>query len=157
MKKLFFALCLLPLAAIAHPGDKGDKPGHCDKHGDKHGHQMKHKKAGDMPFYLRGIELTDAQKAQVKALMEKRHQDRQATKGEHKDIMKAIHELTRAETLNEAELERLIDKSLDMKKQAAMDKARFHHEIYQLLTEEQRQQLDEKMAAFKEKHKKHKR
>jgi len=105
-----------------------------------------------MPFYLRGIELDDTQKAQIKAMMEKRHADRKAGKAEYWKNKQAIHQLTQTETLNEAELEKLVDTSLQMKKQAAMDKARFHHQVFNVLTPEQQQQLQDKMAEFKKKH-----
>ncbi|GEM_PF-2181054 len=146
MKKLMMALCLMPLIAVAHADEH--EPKQCDGHQ----HHMKHKKAGDVPFYLRDIELNDTQKAQLKAMMEKRHAQRKAAKSEYWQTKKAIYELTRAETLNEAELETLVDKSMAMKKQASMARARFHHEVYNLLTAEQQQQLDAKIEAFKKKH-----
>lgn len=147
MKKLMMALCLIPLMGTAHAAEH--EPKQCDGHK----HHMKHKKAGDMPFYLRDIDLTETQQAQVKAMMEKRHADRKTGKGEYWQTKKAIHELTRAEDLNEVELEKLIDKSLAMKKEAALARARFHHEIYNLLTAEQQQQLEAKLEAWKQKHK----
>lgn len=146
MKKLLILLCLAPLAAMANPTE------HEGKQCDGHHHQMKHKKAGDVPFYMRDLDLSDTQKAQIKAMMEKRHSDRKESKTDYWENKKAIHELTKAETLNEAELEKLVDQSLTMKKTAEMERARFHHEMYQLLTPEQQQQLDAKMAEFKKKH-----
>ena len=146
MKKLIMALCLMPMVATAYAADH--EPKQCDGHK----HHMKHKKAGDVPFYLRDIELNDTQKAQLKAMMEKRHADRKANKQAYWDNKKAIYELTRADNLNEAELERLVDESIAMKKQAAMQRARFHHEVYNLLTDEQQQQLDAKIETFRKKH-----
>lgn len=146
MKKLMMALCLMPLIAVAYAGDH--EPKQCDEHK----HHMKHKKSGDMPFYLRDIDLTDSQQAQVKAMMEKRHVERKAGKAEYWETKKAIHQLTRAEKLDQAELEKLIDKSMTMKKQSAMARARFHHEVYNLLTSEQQQQLEAKLETWKKKH-----
>ncbi len=147
MYKSLLLLSLVPIAVMANPVDTEVKQ--CDS---KHHHQMKHKSAGDMPFYLRGIELDDAQKAQIKAMMEKRHDDHKAGKADYWKNKQAIAQLTQAETLNEAELEKLVDASLKMKKQAAMDKARFHHEVFNMLTPEQQEQLQTKMAEFKKKH-----
>jgi protein CpxP len=113
---------------------------------------MKHKKAGDIPFYLRDIELNDTQKAQLKAMMEKRHADRKANKQAYWDNKKAIYELTRADNLNEAELEKLVDESMAMKKQSAMERARFHHQVYNLLTAEQQQLMEAKLQKMREKH-----
>ncbi|WP_297812456.1 Spy/CpxP family protein refolding chaperone [uncultured Methylophaga sp.] len=148
MKKSLILMSLIPLTLLAGPAMAGDKD--CDK---KHGHHMKHKKAGDVPFYLRDIDLDDSQKAQLKAMMEQRHQNRESGKKAYWENKKAIMELTRAETLDEAALEQRIDQSLAMKKQSSMERARFHHEVYNLLTADQQQQLDAKIAKYKNKHK----
>lgn len=145
MRKLLLLLSMMPLAAIAMPSDDGVKQ--CS---DKH-HHMKHKKAGDVPFYLRDMDLSDTQKAQIKAMMEKKHADKKASKAAYWENKKAIKALTQAETLDEAALEQLVDKSLVMKKQHAMERARFHHEMFNLLTPEQQQKLEQKMAKHKEK------
>jgi Spy/CpxP family protein refolding chaperone len=145
MKKMMLLLALVPFAVMAHPPEQGDKA--CEK-----GHHMKHHQKGDVPFYLRDLDLTDTQKAQIKALMEKRHADRKAGKAEYWETRKAIHQLVQADTLDEARLEQLVDESMAMKKQAAMQKARFHHEMYQLLTPEQQDKLKAKMEKFKQKH-----
>lgn len=148
MKKSLILMSLIPLTLMAGTTMAGDKA--CDK---KHGHHMKHKKAGDVPFYLRDIDLDDSQKAQLKAMMAQRHEKRESGKKAYWENKKAIMALTREATLDEAELEQRIDQSLAMKKQASMERARFHHEVYNLLTAEQKQALDAKMAKFKEKHK----
>lgn len=146
MKKLLIALCLLPLVSVAHAGD------HDKKQCDGHKYQMKHKKAGDVPFYLRDIDLNETQKSQIKALMEKRHADRKANKQAYWDNKKAIYALTRADNLNEAELEKLVDESMAMKKQSTMERARFHHQVYNLLTAEQQQLMEAKLQKMREKH-----
>ncbi|MCX4193417.1 Spy/CpxP family protein refolding chaperone [Methylophaga sp. OBS1] len=146
MKKLLIALCLLPLVSVAHAGD------HDKKQCDGHKYHMKHKKAGDVPFYLRDIDLNETQKSQIKALMEKRHADRKANKQAYWDNKKAIYALTRADNLNEAELEKLVDESMAMKKQSAMERARFHHQVYNLLTAEQQQLMEAKLQKMREKH-----
>lgn len=147
MKKTFLLLSLLPIVAIASPSDH--EPKQCES---GHHHQMKHKRSGDMPFYLRDIDLNDSQKAQIRAMMEKRHEQRQADKDQFWQNKQAINDLTKAENLNEPELEKLVDQSMVMKKQAAMEKARFHHDVFNLLTAEQQQQLEAKLAEFKKKH-----
>lgn len=147
MKKLLILLSLVPLAVIAAPS--GDDAKQCD--GDRH-HHMKHKKSADVPFYLRDMDLSDTQKAQIKAMMEKRHDDRKGGKKAYWENKKAIMALTRAETLDEAELEKQVEASLVMKKQSAMARARFHHEVYNMLTDEQQAQLDTKLAEFRKKH-----
>lgn len=147
MYKSLLLLSLIPIAVMANQADHEVKQ--CDS---KHHHKMKHKHSGDMPFYLRGIDLDVTQKAQIKAMMEKRHADRKAGKAEYWKNKQAIQQLTQAENLNEAELEKLVDASLEMKKQSAMEKARFHHQVFNLLSPEQQEQLQTKMAEFKKKH-----
>lgn len=146
MRKLFVLLSLIPLAVIAAPSEDGAK-----KCGDGHHHQMKHKMSGDVPFYLRDLDLTDTQTAQIKAMMEKRHADRKAGKAAYWENKKAIHALTHSETLDETELEKRVDESLLMKKERSMERARFHHEMFNVLTPEQQEQLKAKMAEYKKK------
>lgn len=146
MKKLLIALCLLPLVSVAQAGD------HDKKQCDGHKYHMKHKKAGDVPFYLRDVDLNETQKAQIKAMMEERHAARKAHKQAYWDNKKAIYQLTRSETLDEAELEKRVDQSLVLKKQSAMANARFHHQIFNLLTAEQQTQMEAKLQKMREKH-----
>ncbi|WP_438970155.1 Spy/CpxP family protein refolding chaperone [Methylophaga sp.] len=145
MRKLFILLSMIPLAAVAMPSE--DSPKQC---ADAHQH-MKHKKGGDVPFYLRDMDLTDTQKAQIKALMAKRHSDKQSGKAEYWENKKAIKTLTQAETLDEVALEQAVDKSMAMKKAHAMDSARFHHHVFNVLTSEQQKTLEQKMAEYKQK------
>ena len=147
MYKLLMLMSLVPLAAMANPTEQSVNQCDAKKH-----HEMKHQRAGDMPFYLRGIDLDEAQQAQVKALMEKRVQDRLTNKTAFHENKKAIYELTRAETLDEAALEKLVDEDLVLKKQSEMAQARFHHQVFNLLTEDQQTQLETKLAEFKKKH-----
>lgn len=147
MRKLMILLSLIPIAAMANPVEHAGQE--C---GDKsHHHQMKHKKAGDIPFHLRDLDLTDTQTAQIKAMMEKRNADRQAQKGQSREIRKAIHDLTMSDNFNEAELESLIDQSMVLQKQRATERAKFHHDVFNVLTPEQQEQLKAKMAKFREK------
>ena len=60
--------------------------------------------------------------------------DHKAGKSTYWENKKAIHVLTHSETLNEAELEKRVDESLMMKKERAMEWARFHHEMFIMLT-----------------------
>ncbi len=145
MRKLLILLSMIPLAAVAMPSDDGAKQ--C---GNKH-HHMKAKKSGDVPFYLRDMDLSDTQKSQLKAMMDKSDADKKADKAAYWENKKAIKDLTQAETLDEAALEQLVDKSLAMHKERAIERAHFHHQMFNLLTPEQQQQLEQKMAKHKEK------
>lgn len=145
MRKLLILLSMIPLAAVAMPSDDGAKQ--C---GNKH-HHMKAKKSGDVPFYLRDMDLSDTQKSQLKAMMDKSDADKKADKAAYWENKKAIKDLTQAETLDEAALEQLVDKSLAMHKERAIKRAHFHHQMFNLLTPEQQQQLEQKMAKHKEK------
>ncbi len=143
MRKLFILLSLLPVAVMANPAGDGDRQ--C---GDKHHQRMEHRHAGDKPFFMQDLNLTETQQAQLKAMMEQRREERKTHKGQGREIKKAIHELTLSDNFNEADLEALVEQSMAMHKQRAMDRAKFQHEMFSILTAEQREQLKVKMAEF---------
>ena len=146
MKKLFILLSLLPVAVMASPMGHEEKT--CT---DKKGEFKSVKKQGDKPFYLRGIELTDTQKAQVKALMEKRRdelRENKASKHRHKQV---IQQLIMTEDYNVAEVEKQVDEQLKIHKQKVMAQTEFHHQIYKILNSDQRHQLTERVKKIKEK------
>lgn len=149
MKKLLILLSLMPIAAMANPSDRAT---HDCEHKSKDGVFKKHHKSVDKPFYLKGIELTDTQKAQIKALMEKRRTDFGADKKAAHANRQALSKLTMAETYDAAAAETLIDKQTQAYKKRSMAQAKFHHDVYQLLTTEQRDALKQKMEKFKQKH-----
>lgn len=140
MKKLLLLISMMPLAAMAGPmTDKSQSDRECD--GKRHYHGMKSGQHAAGERWLKGLDLSEAQQAQLKDMMAQQREARQTRGGEMWRSQRAMHELARAEKLDEAELARLADKAAEAHRQGVVERVRFQHELYSLLTPEQREQL----------------
>lgn len=104
-------------------------------------HGGRHGKRGGMMRGLRGIELTDAQKEQMRAIREANRPD-EATKIE----LRTLVEAKRNGTLTADQQERL-----QLLKQQSREKAQaIHQQMLAILTPEQLQQLEQKKQEMKQ-------
>lgn len=101
---------------------------------------------GPMPgamMQLKGLALTDAQKEQVKTLMEQARASMPA-----KADMQAQHEqlktLIQAENFDEAAVRTVLQSQQSQRLEAEVSRSRLQHDIYQLLTAEQKAKLAER-------------
>ncbi len=108
------------------------------QHKAKHGQRMQHH-AG-MHQMLRGLALTDQQKADIKTLMEKHQESRQAERKAHKEQMLAY--LT-ANKFDEKKMKKAMQERQVKRDQAAIDMIKVHRDIYKLLTPEQQTKFKE--------------
>jgi periplasmic protein CpxP/Spy len=99
------------------------------------------RRGGGFMRELRGIELTDAQKEQIRTIMEANRPDQKVM-----EEFKTLHQAKRDGTLTAEQQERL--KTL---KQQAFDKQQaVHSQVLAILTPEQRQQVEQKKAEMKQ-------
>ena len=117
--------------------EKGDRK--WGKRGEGRGFKggMHGRRGGGMMRGLRGIELTDAQKEQIRAIHEANKPD-QAIREEMKSFMEA----RRAGTLTDAQKARM--KELRGQQRVKMEAV--HQQVLAILTPEQRQQLEARKA-----------
>ncbi|MFC4655436.1 Spy/CpxP family protein refolding chaperone [Rheinheimera marina] len=101
---------------------------------------------GPMPgamMQLKGLDLTDTQKEQVKTLMEQARASMPA-----KADMQAQHEqlktLIQAENFDEAAVRTVLQSQQSQRLEAEVSRSRLQHDIYQLLTAEQKAKLAER-------------
>lgn len=101
---------------------------------------------GPMPgamMQLKGLDLTDAQKEQVKTLMKQARASMPA-----KADMQAQHEqlktLIQAENFDEAAVRTALQSQQSQRLEAEVSRSRLQHDIYQLLTAEQKAKLAER-------------
>jgi protein CpxP len=121
-----------------HRGMRGDKAG---RHGGRDGFRGGHGMRGGM-FGLRGIELTDAQKDQIKQIHEA-NKPSEALMAE----LKSFHEARKSGTaLTDAQKERMKVIRGDM--QAKRESV--HQQILGILTAEQRQQIETRKAEMQQ-------
>lgn len=135
----------LPMAVQARPmmgGEGCHGPMSMERGG--HGAEFGMFGGGHGPRYLRGLDLTEAQKDKVFDLM---HAQAPAMRAKVKELREArsnLEALTRSPTYDEAKVRTLTDKAAAAMADLARMHARTEHQIYQLLTPEQRQELNER-------------
>jgi protein CpxP len=103
-----------------------------------------------MGFWAKALNLTDEQKTQMKAVMQKEH----ATL---KPLMTQIHQMDEQlkqyeeGTYNEGKVQSLVAQQSQAMVELRVQEARIHNELYQLLTQDQQSQLKE-LEANREAH-----
>ena len=121
------------------------KKGHHGKRSGKRGHR------GGKGMMLRGLDLTDAQKAQVKQIMET---SRTNTKSVHEQ-MKANRQQLEASSangnFNQAQVQSLAAQQGNLHAQMIVEKERVKSQIYQILTPEQKAKAAEMKAQMDQK------
>lgn len=97
------------------------------------------------------LELTEEQKAQIKANKEARHAEMKAAKKAMMAIKKQLHKVMQAEQLDQERLSSLLQKEAAIKAKKMAQKHASAQEFKAMLTEEQRVKLAEFKAHMKEK------
>ncbi len=138
MKKLLLIVGLLPFAVAAGP--RHGEP-RCDggPYPARHGEFA----AGEhLPHFLRSLNLSDAQRAEIKSLLKSRFGDGpDKMRGQGRAIHDELRNLSFSADYSEQKSLSLIDKSLELHKQAALEKAKLDNQIFNFLTPEQQQKL----------------
>jgi Spy/CpxP family protein refolding chaperone len=99
---------------------------------------------------LRGLNLTEEQRDKI---FDIRHAQEPAVRAKFKELREArsnLEALTHAPTYDEAKVRALTDKSAAVMAELARMHARTEHQIYQILTPEQRKQFEERKAQREE-------
>lgn len=143
MRKLMMLSILLPALAQAAPSQH--EPGH--GRFDKPHHPFAEAAEGRLPFFLRGIELTEQQRSQIEGLLKTWHDSVESELAQERTGMHALRALSLSADYSEAKAAALVEQAQARHKALALGKAKLDHDIYQLLSDEQRQ----KLAANREK------
>ncbi len=131
------ALLLLPLAILAGPGQK--------RHRDfgRRGPAM-------MGMMFHGLNLTDEQKTQVRATMDKQKEDMKAAATALRDARQALNQAERQPEVNEGAVRDAAAKVADASLQMNLLRARSYADLYALLNDTQRQTLADRQAKMAE-------
>jgi periplasmic protein CpxP/Spy len=107
-----------------------------------HGHQFGKRGHMMMGFPARYLDLTDAQRTQMKAIMEK---ERPTTKPLMQQLRQTHEQLKQFEegTYDEAKVRAVAAQQAQTMVELTVQKTRIHNELYQLLTPEQQSKLKE--------------
>lgn len=139
LKKVSIAAALLAsagtmsMAAMAGPGQN---------HNGYKGHNKNH-------LYQK-LNITEEQKAQIRAGKQQRQAQMKQTKKELRAVKKEINQLMLADVLDRNQLRNLLQKQADLKLEKMTQKHAASQEFNALLTEEQRVKLDKIKANMKE-------
>jgi len=97
---------------------------------------------------LRELELTDAQREQVKAIMESHRDEQRAAGDKMMAARKALHEAISAETFNETAIRAAAGEVGAAEADAAVLQAKIHGEVFAILTPEQVKKAKELRSAM---------
>ena len=110
------------------------------------GEKMRGGGPGDMVEHMsRELNLTDAQKEQVKAILEAQHATEVERHAKLDDIRKQIDAATAKGQFDEATVRPLANQQAQLMADEMVDHLRLHSKIYDLLTAEQRTKADQMM------------
>ena len=164
-------VCAYPLIALADPaapaapGSAGDPPslehgsgcpmmfhegdhdemfggGSWHSHGAMHGGSLAFGEGGPLPPHLKALRLSEAQQDRIFAIM---HAAAPQAREQAKALRKAhhgLHELATAAKYDDARAKALSDALANAVSETALLHARTHHQVYEVLTPEQRELLE---------------
>lgn len=139
--RLFVSAALAAVSLLATAPVLANEHGGCDRHhAGKVGHHGKH------AFHsgLKKLDLTDAQRAQVKDIMEKQKPQREARWKELRESSKALREASRGDSYDAAKVKELASRQAQLKAEMMVQRIETMHQVYALLTPEQKQKWDAK-------------
>ena len=114
-----------------------------DKYGKERGEGRPH---GDMVEHIaRELNLTDAQKEQVKSIIDAQHSAEEARETKLDDLRKQIDAATANGQFDETQVRSLANQEAQLQAESKVEHLRAHSKIYSLLTAEQRVKADEMM------------
>jgi Spy/CpxP family protein refolding chaperone len=138
---LIAALAVLLGSAIAKSQTATDAPPPPPQmHGHEHGMG-----GGDMGFFAHKLNLTDDQKTQMKAVMQKEHPAMKPLMQQQHQIDLQLRQYVQG-TFDQAKVQALAAQKAQIQAQLTVQETRIHNELYQLLTADQQSQLKEMEA-----------
>lgn len=143
MRKLILMMNLLPAIALANPS----MPDHPPR--DHFGQPPRHgfKEHGDrMPPFLLGIELSQKQRDDIKSLLQAQQATIEDSWNKERTAKQALQRLSFSSEYSDAKATALIEESMSVHKEIALQKTRLDNAIFHLLTADQQQTVQGKLA-----------
>ncbi len=107
-----------------------------------------------MGFFSRALNLTDEQKTQMKAIMQKEHPTMKPLKQQEHQIDQQLRQYVEG-TFDPAKVQALAAQKAQVQVQLTVAETRVHNELYQLLTPDQQAKLKEMEANHEARMQKH--
>lgn len=134
----------LPVIASTAGSHDGDCKNRLERH-----HETGEFWMGHFPPYLKNLNLTDEQRGKIKSLM---HDQESAMHNKMQELRKAhmeLRSLSMSADYDEAKVKMLSESSAKVMAEMAQMRAHTENQIYQLLSPEQRKQLEEQKMRYK--------
>ena len=110
-----------------------------------HGHHMGRGMEGHLHFMAAKLNLTDDQKAQMKAIMQKERTTLKPLHQQEQQIEQQLRQYVQG-NFDEAKVSALAAQKAQVQAQLTVEQARIHSQLYQLLTSDQKEQLKQMQA-----------
>ena len=127
------ALVTATLAARQEPGGDG---------GQRHFGRM-HRGFGGDGLALRQLDLTDAQREQVRLIFEQNRDEMRAAGEKLRTARRGLHDATSVGSVDEAAIRTAAEALANAEAEAAINRARVHAQVWQILTPEQQAKAKE--------------
>lgn len=138
-------IALVPAIAVSQ-GWGGHGRGHSFGKGMGRGHGGH----GMMGRLMHELDLTEEQQAQIKGIMKSNREAMKADREAMREAKQKVRELGRADEFNEQAIREAARAAAALGEELAVKRARLHHEIMQVLSEEQRAKAQELREQRKE-------
>ncbi|QOV65908.1 ATP-independent periplasmic protein-refolding chaperone Spy [Kosakonia pseudosacchari] len=119
-------------AGLAHAADTTAAPGDAKP-------MMHHKGKGPHDMMFKGLNLTDAQKQQVREIMKSQREEMKRPPVEE---MRAMHDIITSDSFDRAKAEAQITKMEQQHKESMLKRMETQNKIYNILTPEQKKQFN---------------
>ncbi len=152
MKKLTAAILSIVLVAMGAMfifAQTADKP-----EGNRGFGKKGHKRGGHAKM-LRGLDLTDEQKTQVKSIMEKSRETVKPLREQMKANRQKLQELSTNDNFDQTQVQSIATQQGSLTAQMIVEKERFKSHIFKILTPEQKAKAAEMKAQRKQKMQEH--
>ncbi len=159
MKKLTVILMSIALIAVGaifvfgQTADENKDGKRFDKRGD-HAGQGRHGKRGGgkgMGMMLRGLDLTDAQKAQIKAIHEATFESAKSLRDQMKANRDQLKTATEGGAFNESQVQAIAQQQGALHAQMIVAREKVKSQVFAILTVEQKAKAAEMKAKFEQK------
>lgn len=138
---LLAAAIALPLAGMAAEGEP--PMGERGQHGPGPGHRFG---PGPGMHFLRGLDLSDSQEDKLFQLMHSQAPYLREQQRAHEKAMQALHDMRNADKFDDAAAAKLAQAAAQAQANITLAHVRTHQKVLELLTSEQRKQLEERRA-----------
>lgn len=149
MRNKLMVMSFIPALFLAAPV-MADNHKSCGEGGKYSEMKQKHQEHNGIPRMLQGIDLTEAQKTEIKELVEAQQTDKRDMKS-HWELRKQLNQLAFNDRLDQNKLDSLINEATESHAEKLAKKAKLNNAIFNVLTAEQKQQLQQKMTEFEQK------